>query len=401
MSVLNTAIIGGGIAGLACARQLHDAGHSFLLFTDRLGGRMHAGPAPVRNFGAAYITCDYRQVSRFVRRGPRVRRRNVYFPDGDRLVTLFHPRNVRHSRALARLYSLLIPFRFRFNALRAHSPWICQRDLMQADPLLSRYVEEPADEFVRRHGLRELHEVFTHPLIHSTLFVPTEQMSAFYFLACLMPILVPTYLADFTGTLERLCAGFEQLIRQAEVHSVQPTRGGLYRVQAGDDEWLARSVVLAIPCHNLRRVYPELDEANAHGIQEIPICTLHVAGRRRAAYRPGKIVFFRPGEPTTVLLPLADCDLLFTRTPDPDLSAYYEQHTVLDCVRWKTAIVLSGKTWRCLAPRPNLYTIGDYNICGLEDSFLTGMFAANQILRGTAQRRPYWSRPGFTGSPVR
>lgn len=401
MPVVATAIIGGGIAGLACARQLHDAGHPFLLLTDRLGGRMHAGPSPVRNFGAAYITRDYRHVGRFVRRGPRVRMRDVFFPDGDRLVSLFHARTVRHSRALAGLYALLIPFRARLNALRAHSQWLCQRDLMQADPLLSRYVAEPADEFVRRHRLRELHDVFTHPLVHSTLFVPTERMNAFYFLACLMPIVVPTYLANFTGGLERLCAGFEHQIRRTEVSSVQLARGGLYRVQAGTDEWLARNVVLAVPSHNLRRIYPELDEAGAQGAQEIPICTLHVAGRRRPAYRPGKIVFFRPGEPTTVLLPLADCDLLFTRRPDPDLSPYYEEHAVVGRVRWKTAIFLSGMMWRGLAPRPNLYTIGDYNVCGPEDSFLTGMFAANQILRGTPQSRPYWSRPGLTGSPVR
>ena len=44
------------------------------------------------------------------------------------------------------------------------------------------------------------------------------------------------------------------------------------------------------------------------------------------------------------------------------------------------AIQLSQREWRPLQPRRNLFTIGDYNVCGLEDSYLTGLFAANKII---------------------
>jgi len=40
-----TLIIGGGIAGLACARHLKDAGQPFTLVTDTLGGRMQRSAA--------------------------------------------------------------------------------------------------------------------------------------------------------------------------------------------------------------------------------------------------------------------------------------------------------------------------------------------------------------------
>jgi phytoene dehydrogenase-like protein len=86
MPTLETIIIGGGISGLACARRLHEAGREFLLITDRLGGRMFADELPMRNFGAAYVTRDYRHVLPFVGVGPRLRRRDAYFRDGDRRI---------------------------------------------------------------------------------------------------------------------------------------------------------------------------------------------------------------------------------------------------------------------------------------------------------------------------
>ena len=70
-------IIGGGIAGLACARRLHDAGHSALLITENLGGRIRTSTDGAVNIGAYYVTRDYSHVNRFVDRGPRLKRRPI------------------------------------------------------------------------------------------------------------------------------------------------------------------------------------------------------------------------------------------------------------------------------------------------------------------------------------
>jgi hypothetical protein len=108
-----------------------------------------------------------------------------------------------------------------------------------------------------------------------------------------------------------------------------------------------------------------------------------VQGRRRPEFLPGKTVFLRPGQTATVLLPLDEhgCDLLFTKEDTTDLSTYYRDYKIIGRTAWKAAIILSRSHWRSLAPRETLYTIGDYNVCGLEDSFLTGLYAANQIVR--------------------
>ena len=47
---------------------------------------------------------------------------------------------------------------------------------------------------------------------------------------------------------------------------------------------------------------------------------------------------------------------------------------------WDPAFNLEGDTLLECEQGENLYPIGDGNVCGLEDSFITGLYAANRIL---------------------
>ncbi len=93
-----TVIIGAGIAGLACARRLHDSGRPFLLITADVGGRIYTSADGTVNLGAYYVRADYSHVNRFVDRGRRIRRRHILRGDQDGSFTrwdlplLLHPR---------------------------------------------------------------------------------------------------------------------------------------------------------------------------------------------------------------------------------------------------------------------------------------------------------------------
>jgi hypothetical protein len=381
MRTLDTLIIGGGIAGLACARRLSQAGRDFRLITDRLGGRMFAGETPMRNFGAMYVTDDYRHVRQFVDRGVRLRRRDVFYRHGDELLPLLHPRVLRQGRALTRIFAELVELRRQLNRLRAACPMVCQADLLRRDPFLERLTSEPAAEFVKRNGLADFGGVYVDPVVNATVFAATGQVNTFYYLAALTPVLVPTYLGDFSRTLDRLTAGYREKVLLDRVLAVATSSRGDFQVTTAELDLRARNIVVATPAHNLREFFPEIDRSGEDGLMEIPMVTLHVRGRRRPEYRLGKIVYLGPGEVATVLLAISPgLDVLFTRAPDPDLSPYYEQCEIIARVRWKTAVQLSRAAWRPLAPRPGLFTIGDYNLCGLEDSYLTGLYAANRII---------------------
>jgi hypothetical protein len=381
MAALETVIIGGGISGLACARRLHESGRGFVLITDRLGGRMFLGRQPLHNLGAAYVTSDYRHVLDFLERGPRLRRRDAYFRDSGRTTAVWFPTVLRYRRPLLRVIARLIEFRNALNRLRAAGPKVCQAQWLRRDPFLERAVKQPAAEFVKSNGLSGFAEAFIDPVVNATVFAPMDHVNTFYFLASIFPCLVPTYVADFSRTVTRLTSGFEARIQADRVVAIESTADRTTTITTASREFKARNVVIATPMRNTREFYPAIDGADDPGLLEIPMVSLHICGLRRPEYKPGKIVYLGRGEPVTSMLPLGPgFDLLYSRTKTPDLSAYYEQHEVVGRVDWKTAVQLATSRWRPLAPSPGLFTIGDHNICGLEDSYITGLFAANQII---------------------
>jgi glycine/D-amino acid oxidase-like deaminating enzyme len=374
-------IIGGGIAGLACARRLHQAGKDFLLVSDKLGGRMFSAGDGLSNHGATYITSDYKHVGKFVRKSRRAWFQDVFYRDGNRWVMALSPRNIRHTRAFSVIYFQLTRFRARMKRLRAQCPHVCQAELLARDPLLARFTREPAREFVEKLGLSEVNQIFFNPILHSTLFVEFEAINVFYYLGVLMPVLLPTYLADFSDTVEKMTKGFRDKIVTDRVTELRASAQGGYHIQTEGRDLQARRVVVTTPGHNLRAFCPELDRADRDGVRELPCRSIHVVGARREEYLPGKIVFLRPEHSSTVIQPLSlGRELLLSGGGKPDLETYYHDARIVADVTWKTAVQISGSTWRPLAPRPDLFTIGDYNIIGLEDSYLTGLFAANRII---------------------
>ena len=63
-------------------------------------------------------------------------------------------------------------------------------------------------------------------------------------------------------------------------------------------------------------------------------------------------------------------------------------------VTWKTAVVVSDANWAPAVLERGLYLVGDHNLCGLEDSYITGLCAANQIADRALTRPPAPPRRG-------
>ncbi|MBI4441424.1 NAD(P)-dependent oxidoreductase [Candidatus Woesearchaeota archaeon] len=377
MRKAETIIIGGGVSGMACGKTLHEHGQDFLLLTKEVGGRMLTSQSHKVNYGASYVTEDYRNIWPYMGGGKRIRIRDCFFLNGKRLTTFYCLRTLRSLPQLLRLYFIVRDFRRRLRRLRTRALHEPQKALLAADPVLTGYAKESAREFVKRYNLEDLNTVFFGPLFNSTGFVEYDKCNAFAYLDVLMAVFCRTYVADHSRCCHLLTRGWEKKICIATVNSLQKTKGG-YVVSTSAGTYHAQNVVLALPYKDAQRFC-----AVPKPTHNVPVYVLEVLGTRKLVYRGKPIVFFQPkGHSITILWKQeTGTDILFSKAAYPKLERYYDNHKIIKKIYWPTACVLSGSNW-CKQDFGNgLYLASDYNICGLEDSFITGVYAANRIMK--------------------
>lgn len=363
-----TIIIGGGISGLSCARRLHDAGRDFLLISKELGGRMLMSKSFGMDYGAIYATEDYHNVLKYVEKEDRVRLRDFFIFDGSGYSTIFSLRNIRLVPQLFRLLYFVKKLRKHINQYQKKAPLYSIKECIEADPLLLEYWSTPATDFIKKHHLEKIDEYIGNPA--------TTTMT-FLYLEMFLWIVSKTWVINFRHTISKLTKGYEDKILLATVHKIHKQLN-VYFIETSHGIFHAKHVVIAAPQMELDAVY---NLPKPHLQQSAYI--FHVVGRRREEFQGKCGVLFRPKHHDIYMLwkQKSGADIVYSKHPDPDFKQYYETYHVVHRVHWHPGIIIPGKEIIPQKLEDNLYLASDYNISGLEDSFLTGLYAANQIIK--------------------
>ena len=273
---------------------------------------------------------------------------------------------------------MLQRLRKELRAFRKESEHIPQHLLIENYPYMRSLARTNALDFVNAHNLQGLNEHYFRYAFGATCFADVKEASALFYLGVLFPLIVKTHMADLSGTYEKLTSGISNRIHYGKVVAVTRRGDTRFRVKiAGQQDWLAKHVIFSAPYHNTGKIYPV--PASAH---MKPATVMYVRGRKKPPYADKHFILLDPATSSVSLIwsQHGDKDLLLCLQPEPDLDPFYSEYKVLQKVDWKTAVVLSNEEWLPMNFEPNLYLAGDQNICGLEDSFLSGRCAANQII---------------------
>jgi glycine/D-amino acid oxidase-like deaminating enzyme len=377
-----TIIIGAGIAGLACARRLHDAGHSFLLISENVGGRIRQSPDGALNLGAYYVRSDYTHVNRYLEVGRRLDRLAIQRHDAaGHAYSYWDHRLLLHLPQAARFLRLLMDFRRRYNMLKQRTLVMGQAAAIRADPILNRLYHEPATDFLDEHRIGNLARTYIEPGIHGTTFTSLQDLTAFTMLLGALPVLVPAY--EFTPRLDRLVAGFEDDIATDSVTAISAQLDGHHVRTRAHGTLVAQRVVIATPPAVAKKLLglPSTKRSiEAHMFQ--------VEGTLRHPYDHADINLFPATDPTLAIArQTGGAILLCSHLRHPDFDRYFASWRIVAHQYWDPAFHIVGNDLLECEQSPGLYLVGDHNIVGLEDAYLTGVYAANQIIAGVSHRQ--------------
>jgi len=365
-----TIIIGGGISGLSCAKTLHEKRRDFLLLTENIGGRVQTSADGRVNYGAYYVGKDYLHALSFVRRGRRLKRNGVHFHHNEQAYRLASSKLFKHPLQTLRFLWILARFRTKYNWLKKSTLAQSQKQAIESDSQLHKLYLQPATEFIMENGLEDIAHDYLEELLHSTCFSSFDETTAFGLLQFSLPIIVPIY--EFQFDQESILPFKSQIIMGSAV-KIQHSKGIQTVTTKDGKRYHSQNLVIALPIHRTKKLIhlPNIKKPiTAH--------MTHVSGVLKVCNKGQEELFGTTSNILAIARQQNETYIFYSKNC-VKLQDYFEKYHIIAHKFWNPAFNTNGNVLIECKQGDGLYLIGDYNICGLEDSCITGIYAANQI----------------------
>lgn len=370
----DTIIIGAGISGLACAKRLQDYGKDFLIISENIGGRILTSYDRTANYGAFFVCSDYHYVNQYVTLGSEIKLRDFCFHDNESKYVLFEPKLLSYLFQFLKVIKILYKFRKAFRTFRKTSGNISQKKAIENDPFLYELYMKNAIDFVNNNSIESGTDTYLSKALYSTTFSSIHEMNAFSFLQFLLPLITPIY--TFTFEKEKMIESFNNKIFLDRVTNIE-YKNKRYLIKLKKDKFSAKKIVLATDI-NWSKNYAGIKKTNK------PVSThmYHIRGTPKQIISKKKYHLFSPNNNVQAVADLNDGSYLFYyKEKKPSLDKYFSKHKIIESQYWNPAGTINGHELIETNRGNNMYLIGDYNVAGLEESYITGLYCANQILK--------------------
>ena len=380
MQIFDTVIVGGGLAGLGCARTLKSNGcENFCIVSENIGGR-----API--FGrdelspAFYTRSDYAHLKPFLILG-----RSATIWKG-RLITpekKWNPFGIlcRHPLKCMKFLFQVWAFDIRYQRFMHRSESMAQKEAIQEDPVLFRLYNQSAADFLTEHHLESLGPELIGTLVRVTRFISLTEASSFLMLWIWLLLVRRAY--ECTVDIEAMTAGLTSHIQVGSVQFAQRKGNDMWEVETrSGQKFITRHLVLATPITVTQKLL-SMTEPKRIGLN---VFMAKVRGRAKPEHIDGRYNVFPLENPDVSIVDGEDGTYeLFSLRRDFDLSKYFENCTVLYKKQWQPA-TFAGKDIQKTDMGGNLYVIGDGNFPCMEAAYVSGMQVAKKLLAGVRHK---------------
>jgi len=370
----DTIIIGAGISGLACARQLNKYDKDFLIISKDIGGRILTSEDGSVNYGVFFVCSDYDNVLKYVALKSRIRLRDFCFHENKDTYVLFEPKFIRYLSQFIKTYKLLYKFRKKLRLLRKNSETVSQKKAIENDSFLHDLYMQKASDFIKERKIVSGTDMYLSKALYSTTFSKVSEMNAFSFLQFLIPLVTPIY--TFTFEKEKMIKPFQDKIKIGSAIDIK-FKDDKYKIKTADAILYSKNIVLATEI-SWSKEFAGVKKVNL----SINTNMIHVKGIAKKEISWKNYQLFSPSGNVQAVADLKDGTYLFYyKSETPDLKDYFENPYIIASKQWRPAGTINGHNLIESNRGNNMYLIGDYNIAGLEESYITGLFSANQIIQ--------------------
>jgi len=379
MNKYDTIILGAGISGIGCANQLLKNGFKdFKIISPDIGGRILESGDDEVEYGAYYIMSIYHHVSVFMEKKERIKISDLVFHKDNKKYKFFNKKIILHLLQLIKLIFILLKFQKHYKKFKKNCEFKPQVNCLKEDKYLWNLYNTKTEEFIIKNKLQDIFYNYMVEVLHGSSFVPVKKLNAFTTLHFSLPLIFSVYEFNFKEDEVELLLK-DNFINDIVVNFSE--EGGGYKILTKKgDSYYCKKLVSALPPHIAKDLIKFKDDLR----EPVSVYMFHLQGDLKDDWSEGEDNLFADDNRMLALSLQTDGSYLFySKDKNPDINKYFNNYLIIKQKFWDPAFNIGGSNLVNFEQGKNLYVIGDNNVCGLEDSYIYGIYAGNKILGRT------------------
>jgi hypothetical protein len=374
--IYDTIILGAGISGIGCANQLLKNGYKdFKIISPDIGGRILESGGDTVEYGAYYMMNIYHHVKGYMDIKGKIKISDLIFHKNGKRYKFLFKNIISLSFQLIKLVFILLKFKRHYEKFKKCCEYESQVNCFKKDEYLWNLYNTKTEDFIKEHKLYDIFYDYMAEVLHGSGFVPIKKLNAFTLLHFSLPLILPVYEFNFRQNQ------VEDLLRENLVNDIVVEvyrEENFYKISTQEnDVFYCKNLISALPPHLAKKLLQFKEELR----EPVNVFMFHLQGKIKEKWNEANYNLFDDDNPILALALQKDGSYLFySRNQDINLYNYFEDYSLIEKKFWNPAFNIGGSNFVNFEQGENLYVIGDNNICGLEDSYIYGIYAGNKIL---------------------
>lgn len=371
-----TIIVGGGMAGISAALRLKEQKKDFIMITDTLGGRVCYSSKNKVSFGAVFFINNYRNAKKLLKKEKWLNTFDALFVDDEK--NAFQTLSLTTLLLLPQILKfifVLLRFSFHYKRFKKNCEHMTHIEALKKDKYLTKLSNKSSSEFIAEKKMEKVAEALIYKFSYACTFTPVEYQSAFDLLTPCQGFIIPMFKFSFdkASIAEKLS---KELVNDKVISIEKKNEKYEVRTEQGK-VYITENVIVATPA-NVTQKLLGLDRIRKYSQGYV----YHLKGEILDKYSTHSMnTFSSKFEVVGITKEYNNTYLVFSKEKNPDLTKYFKRWEILSQKEWDVAVFVYDNYLLNQNYNESITIAGDHNSCGMEPAAISGIYAANRVLK--------------------